>query len=104
MLEWARFINRIVTLKHWRNKIMTFTEKESKAIKTIMANNDIEICGAGPHCWSQPEDLIGNGFSKHETAGLYSALMEKGILWLYEPRTKSEGGDLYTLDIPKEFL
>ena len=74
---------------------MEFTVKERKAIQVIRDNND--ICDNG-ECWAQPSDLINNGYSQHETAGLFSALMSKGILSLREERPKWDGGDLYVLD------
>jgi hypothetical protein len=61
MLEWARFINRVITLKHWRNRPM------SDAIKTIeYRDHKIEIfydeCAESPREW----DNIGTIMAKEK--------------------------------------
>ena len=70
------------------------TEKETKAIKTIQEENDIMDDGA---CFADPSDLIRRGYSKHEAAGMWSALMEIGLIALYEDRPKKDGGNLFVL-------
>ena len=74
---------------------MKLTKKEEQAIKTILESGYIEddfSC-----VWAQPSDLIDNGYSKHETAGLWSSLLDKGAIDLYEERDKEDGGDLFTV-------
>ena len=74
---------------------MKLTKKEEQAIKTILESGYIEddfSC-----VWAQPSDLIDNGYSKHETAGLWSSLLEKGALDEDEKRSKADGGDLFIL-------
>jgi len=75
---------------------MDLTEKETKAIETILRSGYIEddfSC-----VWAQPNDLIGNGYSKHEAAGLWSSLLKKFAIDLYEERDEKDGGDLFTID------
>jgi hypothetical protein len=75
---------------------MKLTKKEEKAIQTIFKVGDI---GDDLDCvWAQPSDLIDNGYSKHETAGLWSSLLDKGAIYLHEERDKEDGGDLFTVD------
>ena len=75
------------------------TGKERKALEVIKQNSDApdnpDSCTLA---WTQPSDLIRNGYSKHEAAGLWSSLTEKGIIDIYEPRSKEDGGDLFTFD------
>ena len=88
-------MNNTNTTQTGGNK-MHLTEKETKAIETILRSGYIEDdfdC-----VWAQPSDLIDNGYSKHETAGLWSSLLDKGAIDLYEERDKEDGGDLFTLD------
>jgi len=74
---------------------MKLTDKEQKAIDTILDYSNLsDDCSA---VWAQPEDLIVNGYSKHEAAGLWSSLLEKGALEEDEKRTKAMGGDLFSL-------
>jgi hypothetical protein len=80
-------------------RTVTLTEKEFKALETIKQNSDApDRPSECTFAWTQPSDLIRNGYSKHEAAGLWSSLMEKLIIELYEPRSKEEGGDLFTFD------
>ena len=75
---------------------MKLTKKEEQAIKTILESGYI---GDDFDCvWAQPSDLIDNGYSKHVTAGLWSSLLDKGAIDLYEERDKEDGGDLFTVD------
>ena len=76
---------------------MTLTEKEEQAIKTIL-EGDNYIGDDFDVVWTQPSDLIDRGYSKHKTAGLWSSLLEKGAIDLYEERDKEEGGDLFTIN------
>jgi hypothetical protein len=74
---------------------MNLTEKETKAIETILENSNLEDdCSC---VWAQPIDLIDSGYSKHEAAGLWSSLLEKGALDEDEKRSKADGGDLFIL-------
>ena len=74
---------------------MTLTNKEQKAIDTILGYSNLSDDSST--VWAQPEDLIVNGYSKHEAAGLWSSLLDKGALEEDEKRTKAEGGDLFVL-------
>ena len=74
---------------------MNLTEKETKAIETILERSNLEDdCSC---VWAQPIDLIDSGYSKHEAAGLWSSLLEKGALDEDEKRSKADGGDLFIL-------
>ena len=73
------------------------TEKEFKALEVIKQNSDAPDNGKGL-AWAQPSDLIRNGYSKHEAAGLWSSLMEKLVIELWEERSKEDGGDIFTFD------
>tara|TARA_R110000803_G_scaffold192302_1_gene255107 strand:- start:289 stop:624 length:336 start_codon:yes stop_codon:yes gene_type:complete len=77
-------------------------EEISLSIKEIDAVWAFHQCNDAPDdqegdrlAWCQPEDLISRGFSKHQAAGLFSSLLEKKAIQLYEERNKSEGGDLF---------
>jgi hypothetical protein len=78
---------------------VNLTEKELKALEVIKQNSDApdnpSECSLA---WTQPCDLIRNGYTKHESAGLWSSLMDKMIIEIYEPRSKEDGGDLFTFD------
>ena len=75
------------------------TEKEFKALEVIKQNSDSpddpDSCTL---CWTQPSDLIRSGYTKHEAAGLWSSLMDKLIIEIWEPRSKEDGGDLFVFD------
>ena len=73
------------------------TEKEFKALEVIKQNTDSPDNGEG-FAWTQPADLIRSGYSKHEAAGLWSSLMEKLVIELWEERPKEDGGDLFVFD------
>ena len=73
------------------------TEKEFKALEVIKQNSDSPDDGEGL-AWTQPSDLIRSGYSKHEAAGLWSSLMEKLVIELWEERPKEDGGDLFVFD------
>ena len=80
-------------------RTVSLTEKEFKALETIKLNTDApDQPSECTTVWTQPSDLIRNGYSKHEAAGLWSSLMEKLIIEIYEERSKEEGGDLFTFD------
>ena len=78
---------------------VNLTEKELKALEVIKQNSDApdkpDSCSLS---WTQPSDLIRNGYSKHEAAGLWSSLTDKLIIEIWEPRSKEDGGDLFTFD------
>jgi len=78
-------------------RTVTLTEKEFKALEVIKLNTDAPDDGQGL-AWTQPADLIRSGYSKHQTAGLWSSLMEKLIIEIYEERSKEDGGDIFTFD------
>ena len=73
------------------------TEKEFKALEVIKQNTDAPDNDEG-FAWTQPSDLISSGYSKHEAAGLWSSLMEKLVIELWEERSKEDGGDIFTFD------
>ena len=74
---------------------INISAKEQKAIDIILAVSNLEDdCSA---VWCQPSDLIENGFSRHEAAGLWSSLLDKGLIEEDEKRPASEGGDLFLL-------
>ena len=73
------------------------TEKEFKALETIKLNTDAPDDGQGL-AWTQPSDLLRSGYSKHQTAGLWSSLMEKKIIEIWEERAKEDGGDIFVFD------
>ncbi len=81
-------------MKNLAKQEVELSEKELEAIKLFRECND-EPDGEDGLAWCQPEDLIRGGFSKHQAAGLFSSLLEKKVVELYEPRSKSEGGDLF---------
>ena len=75
------------------------TEKEFKALEVIKQNSDSpDDPDSYTLCWTQPSDLIRSGYSKHEAAGLWSSLLEKLVIEIWEPRSKADGGDLFVFD------
>jgi len=74
-----------------------FTEKEIKALLVIIHGSYSNLEDDCTAVWAQPSDLIQQGYSKHEAAGLWSSLIEKDALELYEERSKVDGGDLFVV-------
>ena len=79
---------------------ITLTDKEAKAIEVMKTQTDCSDYDDVSGAWTQPEDLIRKGYSKNEAAGLWSSLMEKGMIELYEKRSKTDGGDLFVFPYP----
>ena len=82
-------------MKNLAKKEIALSEKEVEAIKAFQKYSDAPDSEEDDLAWCQPEDLIRYGFTKHQAAGLFSSLLEKKVIQLYEPRSKAEGGDLF---------
>jgi hypothetical protein len=89
--------NRSEAMKNEIHETENLTEKEINALIVIIHGDHSNLGDDCTAVWAQPSDLIQQGYSKHEAAGLWSSLLEKGSLDLYEERDKSEGGDLFTV-------
>jgi len=64
------------------------TENETRALEVLykscldnMSGNCIEDLKNDPFTWCDASDLIDAGWSKHEAAGTYGALIEKSVVW-----------------------
>jgi len=76
-------------------KTFDLTEKEFKAARIFVASCLISIGGKRPsdladdeYTWIELTDLTDAGYSKHEAAGLMSALDAKGFIMDYDPTEK----------------
>lgn len=70
------------------------TDKEFKAAKLLVADCLSGMGGTRPadladdeYTWTAAEVLLEAGYSRHEAAGLFSSLAEKGFIFEYEPKS-----------------
>jgi len=86
-------------MKNEIHNIENLTEKEITALTVIIHGSYSNLEDDCTAVWAQPSDLIQQGYSKHEAAGLWSSLLEKDSLELYEERDKRDGGDLFVVNM-----
>ena len=68
-------------------RTFNLTTNELKATIALVKNCLAGMCGErpadlmdDPYTWAEPQDLIDAGWTKHEAAGTWGALEEKGIV------------------------
>ena len=70
-------------MKNEIHNTKNLTEKEIKALTVIIHGSHSNLEDDCTAVWAQPSDLIQQGYSKHEAAGLWSSLLEKFAIDLY---------------------
>lgn len=48
-----------------------------------------------PYTWVDPQDLIDAGYSRHEAAGTWGALVDKGVIYEYDRNEYAMADDGY---------